>query len=49
MNPVNSRNDFGHDDSTANIIMAIIIYLFDGRMHDFEGTECRFVSLISAV
>jgi len=22
---VNSRNDFGHDDSTINIVMAIII------------------------
>jgi len=25
MNWVNSRNDFGHDDSTINIVMAIII------------------------
>ena len=25
MNQVNSRNDFGHDDSTINIVMAIII------------------------
>ena len=25
MNRVNSRNDFGHDDSTTNIVMAIII------------------------
>jgi len=25
MNRVNSRNDFGHDDSTINIVMAIII------------------------
>ena len=24
MNRVNSRNDFGHDDSTMNIVMAII-------------------------
>ena len=31
MNRVKSRNDFGHDDSTINIVMAIIIiitYLF---------------------
>jgi len=27
MNRVNSRNDFGHDDSTINIVMAIIILL----------------------
>jgi len=25
MNRVNSRNDFGHDDSTINIVMVIII------------------------
>jgi len=25
MNRVNSRNDFGHDDSTINIFLAIII------------------------
>jgi len=33
MNRVNSRNDFdGHDDSTINIVMAIIIiYFFDPR------------------
>jgi len=29
MNRVNSRNDFGHDDSTINIVVVIIIvYLF---------------------
>ena len=27
MNGVNSRNDFGHDDSTRNIVMAIIIII----------------------
>ena len=33
MNRVNSRNDFGHDDSAINIVMAIIIilYLHNGR------------------
>jgi len=25
MNPVNSRNDFGHDNSTINIVVVIII------------------------
>jgi len=25
MNPVNSRNDFDHDDSTINIVVVIII------------------------
>ena len=27
MNRVNSRNDFGHDDSTLNIVIAIIIII----------------------
>jgi len=27
MNRVNSHNDFGHDDSTKNIVMAIIIII----------------------
>jgi len=27
MNRVNSRNEFGHDDSTINIAMAIIIII----------------------
>ena len=36
MNRVNSRNDFGHDDSTINIVVAIIsiiiiIFLYLGR------------------
>ena len=29
MNRMNSRNDFGHDDSTINIVMAIIIIFLD--------------------
>jgi len=31
MNPVNSRNDFGHDDSAMNIVMAIT------RSHGIAG------------
>jgi len=27
MNRVNSRNDFGHDDSTINIVMAFVIII----------------------
>jgi len=27
MNRLNSRSDFGHDDSTINIVMAIIIII----------------------
>ena len=34
MNWVNSRNDFGHDDSTINIVMAIIIIIIT--------LQCRF-------
>ena len=29
MNRVNSRNDFGHDDSTINIVMVIIIIIIE--------------------
>jgi len=32
MNRVNSRNDFGHDDSTINIVMAIISIIIGKRM-----------------
>jgi len=28
MNRVNARSDFGHDDSTINIVVAIIIIIF---------------------
>ena len=28
MNRVNSRNDFGHDDSAINIVVVIIIIIF---------------------
>ena len=36
MNRVNFRNDFGHDDSTINIVMAIIIIINwqDFNWHD---------------
>ena len=27
MNRVNSRNDFGHDDSTINIVVVVIIVI----------------------
>jgi len=34
MNRVNSRNDFGHDDRTKNIVMAIIIiYTYNLQKH----------------
>ena len=31
MNRVNSRNDFGHDDSTINIVMAIMIIIINAH------------------
>ena len=31
MNRVNSRNDFGHDDSTINIVMAITIIIISPK------------------
>jgi len=27
MNPVNSRNDFGHNDSTINIVVVVIVVI----------------------
>jgi len=37
MNRVNSRSDFGHDDSTINIVMAIvIIIIIITKLFDFE-------------
>jgi len=33
MNRVNSGNDFGHDDSTINIVMAIIIIIIRTFFH----------------
>jgi len=38
MNRVNSRNDFGHDDSTINIVVAIIIIIFL-TITQFPGNE----------
>ena len=32
MNRMNSRNDFGHDDSTINIVMAIIIIVITSEI-----------------
>jgi len=58
MNRVNSRNDFGHDDSTINIVMAIIIiiiivinvhpYLADGSLSAAEGHLIWFIRLCKA-
>ena len=39
MNRVNSRNDFGHGDSTINIVMAIIIIII------IIGLKTYFVSV----
>jgi len=36
MNQMNSRNDFGHDDSTINIVMAIIIIISNIALKTFE-------------
>ena len=40
MNRANSRNDFGHDDSTINIAMAIIIIII---IITRPATEARIV------
>ena len=37
---MNSRNDFGHDDSTINIVMAIIIIIITHRHTDHAIAAC---------
>ena len=48
MNRVNSRNDFGDDDSTINIVMAIIIIIIPSRTHLVTSPKsawmCRLIS-----
>ena len=39
MNRVNSRNDFGHDDSTINTVMAIIVIIIIFLAHQHKA--CR--------
>jgi len=43
MNRVNSRDDFGHDDSTINIVMAIIIIIIQdgGRPMRLTDPSCH--------
>jgi len=51
MNRVNSRNDFGHDDSTINIVMAIVIIIvslkYTSRGHFLQpagSMSCEWLS-----
>ena len=50
MNRVNSRNDFGHDDSTINNVMAIIIIIInstpDVQEMAFKATRNMPFSLV---
>jgi len=52
MNRVNSRNDFGHDDSTINIVMAInIIIIIAGVDEEYcrplqHSARCVFCSAL---
>jgi len=40
MNRVNSRSDFGHDDSTINIVVVIIIIIIIIiTLHALDATE----------
>jgi len=43
MNRVNSRNDFGHDDSIINIVMAIIIILLLKSRHRRRSSADRLL------
>ena len=51
MNRVNSRNDFGHDDSTTNIVIAIVIIIvslkYTSRGHFLQpagSVSCEWLS-----
>jgi len=46
MNRVNSRNDFCHDDSTINIVMAIIIIIIITRMAQQEDRRCAVPCMV---
>ena len=43
MNRVNSRNDFDHDDSTINIVMAIVIIIIIGLLKIPSGSIYRII------
>jgi len=55
MNRVNSRSDFGHDDSTINIVMAIIIIYYYYRIVSYRvvrllqihSVQCPRVKLVA--
>jgi len=47
MNRVNSRNDFGHDDSTINIVMAIIIIIINSERKCAENYHMLFEKYIN--
>jgi len=48
MNRVNSRNDFGHDDSTINTVMDIIIIIIIICYPGIVETESSTLSLATA-
>ena len=48
MNRVNSHNDFGHDDSTINIVMAIIIIIITFVNYIGSLSELGLVQLESS-
>ena len=47
MNRVNSRNDFGYDDSTINIVMAIIIIIITATTARVARSAVYCVSSVS--
>jgi len=38
MNRVNSRNDFGHDDNTVNIVVVVIIITIYFKLNSFVAS-----------
>ena len=47
MNRVNSRNDFGHDDSTINIVMAIIVIFLNLGRSSRGGRQKLILEIIA--
>ena len=42
MNRVNSRNDFGHDDSTVNIVVVVVVVVIIIIIINFFGPGTQF-------
>jgi len=46
MNRVNSRNDFGHDDSTINTVVVIIIIIIIISAHTTHASHSKLTMVV---